>query len=1063
MMPTTDRALPPDHRERERALDPATSFIVQAPAGSGKTELLIQRFLALLARVNRPEEISAITFTIKAAAEMRGRVLEALRRARTEARPESAHEARTWDLARAALARNDAQGWKLEESAERLRVQTIDALCASLTRQMPVLSQFGAQPEVVEDASALYGEAARSLLDRLEEGGDVGARVERLLTHLDNNAGVAERLIADMLMGRDHWIRTLKHAHDRRAMTEALDEARAAAIERVKAEWPAEHALPWIPDVPSWIAFSKQLVTPSSKTWRKDDALASKVRGNERLRAALLALHDLPAQTYSDEQWETLEAIVRLAPLAVAELQWVFAQRRQCDFVEVAQGALRALGDADAPTDLLLALDYRIHHILVDEFQDTSYTQFELLEKLMSGWVDGDGRTLFLVGDPMQSIYRFREAEVGLFLKARQDGIGSVHPQTLTLSANFRSRRGIVDWVNRGFGQLMPEKEDIRSGAVKYTRSEPVHGAEAQAVRVHSFFDGDTGGEGACVASVVREALALPPLEDGRKPSVAILARSRSHLVEVIRQLREQELAYRAIEIEPLGHRPVVLDLLALARAISHAGDRTAWIAVLRAPWCGLKLADLQPIAAGHETRTVWEAMNDASLTLSPDGGERLARTRQVLARAVAGRLRSSLRAAVEGAWLALGGPACVENATDLEDADIFLDHLEQWEDCGGVRDLKAFEESLGKLFALPDLAAPETLQVMTIHKAKGLEFDTVIVPGLGLATGRDDSKLFMWMETQSRSLLLAPINAAGGDEDDIYRFIRRLDKEKGEHEIARLLYVAATRARRRLHLMGDVKIDARTGEAKNPTRGTLLHTLWPVVQGEFAAPRAPRARPQAGPAVPVAKQGELRRVATGTVRLAPPPAVSWAAPKERAKDGAIEFSWVGDTARRVGSVVHRWLQRIAEEEGREWTRKRIEREKEAVRRELAARGVIDAELEAASERVIKALALCVEDKRGKWLVGPQRNARNEYRLSARVDGVPRMLVIDRMFEDDVGDTWVVDYKTSGHEGADLEGFLAREQERYRGQLDGYVEALGNPAARRGLYFPLLKGWREWY
>src|SRR5689334_23064559 len=141
-MPTIDRALPPDHRERERALDPAASFIVQAPAGSGKTELLIQRFLALLSRVDRPEEIAAITFTIKAAAEMRGRVLEALRRARVEPRPDSAHEARTWDLARAALARNDALGWKLEETAERLRVQTIDALCASLTRQMPVLSHF---------------------------------------------------------------------------------------------------------------------------------------------------------------------------------------------------------------------------------------------------------------------------------------------------------------------------------------------------------------------------------------------------------------------------------------------------------------------------------------------------------------------------------------------------------------------------------------------------------------------------------------------------------------------------------------------------------------------------------------------------------------------------------------------------------------------------------------------------------------------------------------------------------------------------------------------------------
>jgi len=127
-----------------------------------------------------------------------------------------------------------------------------------------------------------------------------------------------------------------------------------------------------------------------------------------------------------------------------------------------------------------------------------------------------------------------------------------------------------------------------------------------------------------------------------------------------------------------------------------------------------------------------------------------------------------------------------------------------------------------------------------------------------------------------------------------------------------------------------------------------------------------------------------------------------------------------------------------------------------------AARGVIDAELEGACDRVIKAVSACLDDKRGKWLLGPQRNARNEYRLSTIVGRTTRMLVIDRMFDDDVGDAWIVDYKTSSHEGADVADFLAREQQRYREQLEEYVVAIGNPKARRGLYFPLLKGWREW-
>src|SRR5258707_11024673 len=107
----------PDRARRERALDPDRSFIVQAPAGSGKTELLIQRYLMLLACVERPEEIVAITFTRKAAAEMRKRIFEAFNRARGTPRPAQAHEARTWELAKAALGANDRLGWKLEENA----------------------------------------------------------------------------------------------------------------------------------------------------------------------------------------------------------------------------------------------------------------------------------------------------------------------------------------------------------------------------------------------------------------------------------------------------------------------------------------------------------------------------------------------------------------------------------------------------------------------------------------------------------------------------------------------------------------------------------------------------------------------------------------------------------------------------------------------------------------------------------------------------------------------------------------------------------------------------------
>ncbi len=871
----------PDCAPRGRALDAGVSFIVQAPAGSGKTELLIQRFLALLARVERPEEIAAITFTIKAAAEMRGRIFEALRAARQGERPQSAHEARTWDLARAALERNDTLGWKLEESAERLRVQTIDALCASLTRQMPVLSRFGAQPESLEDATALYAQAAHNLVLRLEEGGEVAEDVARLLGHVDNNAAEAQRLIADMLMRRDHWIRTLREGVDRRRLDDALNEMRQAAVARTKALWPIDVAKPKL-DTIGWLALSRQLLTTTEKTWRVKDGLAQRLAGNEPLRAAFEALQDVPADDYSERQYDALEAIVRLAPHAISELHYVFSMRHQCDFVEVAQGALRALETDEGPTDLLLALDYRIRHILVDEFQDTSFTQFDLLERLTSGWEPGDGRTLFLVGDPMQSIYRFREAEVGLFLKAWTEGIGTVSLEPLTLSANFRSQAGIVDWVNATFEALMPPQEDMHSGAVKYAHSQPVHEREDVSVEVHPFFDGDAQGEATAVARIARDAMS--------RGTVAILVRGRSHLLEIMPKLREAKLPFRAIEIELLGHRPVVQDLLALARAISHLGDRTAWLAVLRAPWCGLPLADLHPIAAQPENSTIWEGLNDATRGISADGLARSRAAREVLGRAIAVRSRSSLRAAVERAWLALGGPACIQDTTDLEDAEIFLDHLEASEVAGAIPDMALFEETLARLYAVPDLSAPDSLQVMTIHKAKGLEFDTVIVPGLGSGSGRDDRKLFMWMETPARSLLLAPINPAGTKGDEIYEYIRSLDKEKADHENGRLLYVAATRTRRRLHLLGDTKLDEH-GKVRAPAKGCLLHKLWPALERHFVAPAERRAAvPRRAPLAAAHRRrgGEgLDEEARGTrARLHPPRARRGRSRRGRSRPG---------------------------------------------------------------------------------------------------------------------------------------------------------------------------------
>ncbi|HEY7987242.1 MAG TPA: UvrD-helicase domain-containing protein, partial [Methylophilaceae bacterium] len=216
-MTTSQPLLELDEVNRARALE-LQSFIVEAPAGAGKTELLTQRYLKLLAVVNEPEEIVAITFTNKAAAEMRSRILDSLQRAANGETPEAAHKKITYDLAQKALVRSAENHWNLLEQPARLRINTIDSLCSYLARQMPLLSRFGGQPGVVEDATAHCQEAARRALVTLEDEAGDGI-VTEALRYLDNDTGRLTDLLADMLLKRDQWLADAVHIQSEVATT----------------------------------------------------------------------------------------------------------------------------------------------------------------------------------------------------------------------------------------------------------------------------------------------------------------------------------------------------------------------------------------------------------------------------------------------------------------------------------------------------------------------------------------------------------------------------------------------------------------------------------------------------------------------------------------------------------------------------------------------------------------------------------------------------------------------------------------------------------------------------
>ncbi|MBI1195112.1 MAG: AAA family ATPase, partial [Gammaproteobacteria bacterium] len=893
---------PADVAQRLRALEPTGSFIVQAPAGSGKTSLLTQRFLVLLAGADAPEEVVAITFTRKAAAEMRQRVLETLDFAATNARPEEGHEKLNWDLARKALERDKQKAWDLLDNPSRLRIQTIDSLCAMLAGQMPILSGLGAVPRVTEDARPIYLTAAANAIAEIESGAGWSEAVAHLVRHLDNRLDRLRDLIAIMLQRRDQWLR---HVADPEAMRldreqlegatarlveEALNEAAALVPERCGAELPElarfaaanlrDSASPMtacedlvampgttLAERPVWDTLATLLLTADKKSWRRqvdrrqgfpaaDRSLPAEDRsryadmkkrmtelleslaGAEAFQQALAALGTLPDHRYSDAEWETLKALISFLRIASAHLEVAFRTHGEIDFTALSRSAIQALGEPEAPTDLALAFDHRIRHLLVDEFQDTSLAQHELLTRLTAGWQANDGHTLFLVGDPMQSIYRFREAEVGLFLACRENGLGQIPLESLKLSVNFRSQRGIVDWINVHFPRVLPTEDNIEDGAISFAASDAWHEDTASpAVAIHPALENDPHREAQEVVAVIETARKEKP--DG---TIAILVRSRGHLVEILTCLRHADLRYRAQEIESLARRPVVGDLLALTRALHHFGDRIAWLSILRAPFCGLTLADLHALAAGDPERPVMELLHDDAILsrLSLDGRDRIARVLPWIEAAATETGRVGLRRRIEAAWLAMGGPACVGDETELEDAEVFFQLLEALDEAGELSDPDRLEVHVEKLFALPDVHAGEQLQVMTMHKSKGLEFDTVILPGLGRKPRQEDTPLLSWLErTHARAepdLLLAPISPAGEKPGRMTTLLRRIEQRKRRLEDARLLYVAVTRAKHRLHLFGHVDCGDDHSTLSSPGSDTLLARLWPVVESNFLA-----------------------------------------------------------------------------------------------------------------------------------------------------------------------------------------------------------------------------------
>jgi ATP-dependent exoDNAse (exonuclease V) beta subunit len=412
------------------------------------------------------------------------------------------------------------------------------------------------------------------------------------------------------------------------------------------------------------------------------------------------------------------------------------------------------------------------------------------------------------------------------------------------------------------------------------------------------------------------------------------------------------------------------------------------------------------------------------------------------------------LRRWVERVWIKIGGPACFESDEGaLQDAAAYFDLLETTQSGADLLDFGKFSQRVTDLYAQPGNPTGFAVQIMTIHKAKGLEFDTVIVPGLGRPPKLDDKPLVLfheWREDGRFECLVAPIDETRAEPDVLYRYLRSLERRKSDWERARQLYVAATRARKRLHLMGHV------GNNGEPGSGTMLKDLWPALSSE-ERDRFRRAATGAIPPSPLQSQAVLRRLPDSWCLPELPPAVAWSSgATPYAEPHEPSFEWVGESLRHAGTVVHAFLQRMesVDAPGPELAE---------IRRALMHVGASPLDLDAGAERVRQSLALIRTSRRGRWILASHEDAQSEYAVTGVVNGEIVRGLVDRTFIDQ-GVRWIIDFKTSEHEGGNLEVFLDEQQRRYRDQMERYARImglLGNPV-RLGLYFPLLDEWREW-
>ena len=1009
---------PSDHQVRKKALGQG-SFIVQAPAGSGKTSLLVKRFLNRLLEVKSPKEVLALTFTNKAAAEMAQRLKEALEGKSKDNEIKKIVE----KISKHALKNKWDEGY-----IDTLMVMTIDKLALRLIKQTPILSSSGVNFLTDEDPDDLYRETIRETITSNAEN-------HLLFKYFDYDYHkLTEQLLA-LISKRDQWlpiVSGLLRSDDKNIEeiygTYYTNELNIWVEEKIKPNFTNED-LKELEIIVSYLADNKNIdrkdklrssinyefwfyirdliLTKSGKQIRKKiDTSSGFPATNEgkEIKERLLKLIELKINKFNiliDFFNVTYHKnIVDIYPLItpfclllidmVTRLNEKFKERRIIDFTQIMGNAVEALRDTHLP----LILDQNISHILVDEFQDTNESQLIFIELLTQNFAGNPDKSFFAVGDPMQSIYRFRKAEVEIFSRVQKSGISDLKLTSLFLKVNFRSNKNIIDWLNNSFSKAFPLIDDSDEGSVPYSSCESSNnnlegGMELIALTC------DTKSK---TAQYEAEALyVLNLIKDTRKSnpdaSIAVLTRSKAHLNELITLINKKDtsIPIDAIEMSKILSNQTFQDILCLTKALFDFSDRTNWIAALKSPWCGLSINDLVLLFEKDHKSLVWELINNIDNTsrLDKNSARRLRSFVEVIRENIQYRGRISHRYFVEGIWRQLNGEESMVDSNDIQNIDLFLELLEEASEILSIDFIK-LERLIENKFISKTSIQKNSIKFLTIQRSKGLEFDHVIIPNLNKRTRNEESDLVLY--DKSTLSIKNPGNDKNLHSYHAYKERKRLDNEK-----IRLLYVAMTRAKNKCYLIGTVK---KEGDLVIPNSGTFMNILWPFFSDKFTEIATPEDENSFEKFIP-----KLRRLNdnfySGDKRY-----------KRSIDTEELSFCYPNmstDIQRFTGNIVHKYLEIIV--------KKQLDIDKilcnklDYTESLYLGKNFKKKDIKIGLNLVQKSLEMLKKTSDGRWILNRYLADNSEVSYLLESNNTTTQHIPDRSFiENDI--QWIIDYKT---------------------------------------------------